>query len=500
MASLRQRTFSAFGWNGAAQFSAQTLQFVTSLALARLLGPKEFGLMAMVMVFAGFASIFSDMGLGAALIQRRDLSERHINSVFWINVGAGVLLTILFASAAPLVARFYQQPQLRLLTALVSLTFVPGALSVAQSALIDKSLNFRARFWIEASSALVSGVVAICMALTGAGVWSLVGQSLASAVTRLTVSWRLSTWRPNWSFDPRAFKELFRFSRNLLANGVITYWGRNADRLVLGRFVGSVDLGVYSFAFRAINIPLDLTTSVTNAVMFPAFSIIQDDRAMVSRVYLRSIRMIALVTFPIMIGLAVLAEPVVLLLYGDRWRASIGIVQILALSGMAQSVYNTAVWVFLSQGRTDLLVRLGIYASLVRAVGAAAGIPWGVTGVAWSYVVGSYGFLWYPTWRSAGSLVNLRFNRMLQNLAGPFFCAAGMGVIIWIFDRWVVGHFAPWLRVAAGLPLGILIYGSLVRRLKLQAWYDLRAALIDVGGERFPLLGRVLGEASRAQL
>jgi O-antigen/teichoic acid export membrane protein len=500
MATLRQRTFSAIWWNGAAQFLVQALQFVTSIALARLLGPKEFGLMGMVMVFTGFASTFSDMGLGAALIQRKDLSESHINTVFWINLGMGVLLTGVFVIAAPLVAGFYKQPQLRLVTVITSLTFIPAALTIAQNALIDKSLNFRARFWIEATSALVAGVVAICMALNSFGVWSLAGQSLASAITRLTVTWCLSTWRPNWSFDPGAFKELFRFSRNLLANGVIGYWGRSVDRLVLGRFMGSVELGVYSFAFRAINLPLDLTTSVTNAVMFPAFSMIQENCVTLRQVYLRSTGMVALVTFPIMIGLAILAEPFVLLLYGDRWRASIGIIQILAFSAMAQSVYNTAVWVFLSQGRSNILFRLGVYASLVRAAGAAAGISWGVTGVAWAYVVGSYGFLWYPTWRSAGSLVDLRFNQMLRNLAGPFFCAASMGAVLWISDRWIVVVFAPWIRVATGLPLGILVYGLLIRQLKVQAWTELRTALLELGGQRLPFLGRILGEETRVQL
>jgi O-antigen/teichoic acid export membrane protein len=497
---LRRRTISAISWNGAAQFLVQALQFLTSMAMARLLGPGEFGLMAMVMVFSGFASIFSDMGLGAALIQRKDLSDRHINTAFWINVGMGVFLTSLFLGAAPLVAGFYHQPQLRLVTALVSLTFIPTALTGAQYALLDKSLNFRARFWVEATSAFGAGVIAIGMALKGFGVWSLVGQLIASTVVRLILTWSLSPWRPSWSFDPGAFKELFRFSRNLLANGIFGYWGKNIDRLVLGRFMGSVDLGVYSFAFRAINLPLDLTTSVTNAVMFPAFSMMQDDTAALGRVYLRSTGMVALVTFPILIGLAALAEPVVLLIYGNRWRASVGIVQILAFSALVQSVYNTAPWVFLSQGRSNLLLRLGVYASLVRAAGAAAGVSWGIAGVAWAYVAGSYGFLWYPTWRSAGKLVGLRFNRMVRNLAGPFFSAASMGAVMWIADRWIVGQFAPWLRVATGLTLGILVYVFLIQRLKLEAWTELRTTLLEVGGERLPFLRTILGEQSQVRV
>ncbi len=498
MTSLRQRTFSALGWNAAAQLSVQAAQFVTAVAVARLLSPQEFGLMGMVLVFTGFAAIFYDMGLGAALIQRRDLSERHVNSVFWINAGMGTLLTILFIAGAPLISWFFGEPPLRWLTVAVSLAIIPSALSVAHIALIDKALNFRARFRIETISTLASGAVAVFLALNGMGVWSLVGQSLVLAATRFVLTWRMSRWRPAWSFDTTASRELFKFSRNLLGNSAVQYWGRNIDRLILGRFMGSLGLGLYSLAFRSITLPLDLTTNVTNAVMFPAFSVIQGDIATLKRVYLQSTRMIALVTFPVMMGLADLAEPIVLLLYGNQWRASIGVIQVLAFSGMAQSVYNTAGWLFLSQGRTDIVIRLGVYATVVRACGAAAGIPWGIMGVAWAYLVGSYGFLWYPTWRNAGHQLNLGVGELLWNLAGPFFCTIGMGAAVWTCDRWMLGQFRPWLRVATGIPLGILLYGLLIYRFQSEAWRELGVPLVEVMGERFPVLRRAFGETPQS--
>jgi O-antigen/teichoic acid export membrane protein len=493
MTSLRRRTFSGLGWNGAAQISAQAIQFATSVALARLLGPQEFGLIGMVLVFTGFASIFSDMGLRAALIQRRDLTDRHVDTVFWINVGVGAVLTAVFVAAAPLIAGFYGESSLRALTPIVALTFVPAALSSAQSALIDKALDFRSRFWIETTSAVVSGIVAVSMAVEGAGVWSLAGQALTSSTTRMVMVWRASGWRPRGWFDRSAFLELFRFSRNLLGNGIVSYWGRNIDRLMLGRFVGSVGLGVYSFAFRSVTLPLEITTDVTNAVMFPAFSLIQEDRATLRRVYMRSTGMIALMTFPTMIGLTVLAEPAVLLVYGEQWRASISIMQVLALSGMAQSVYNTAAWLFLSRGRTDILLRLGLWASLVRTGGVAVGLSWGVVGVAWAYVFGSLVLLLYPTWRTAGRMIDVRFIELLRNLAGPFVCAAAMGAALWICDRWALERFAPWVRVVIEAPLGVLVYALFVHRLRLGAWRDLRTALLEVGAERLPILARILG-------
>jgi PST family polysaccharide transporter len=483
------------GWNAAAQFSVQVLQFGTSVAIARLLGPQELGLMAMIMVFTGFAAIFYDMGLGSALIQRKDLSEGHLNSVFWINAGTGALMTVLFMASAPLIARFYGQPALRLLTMVVSLTFIPAALGVVQVSVLGKELNFRARFWIETISTLVSGALAVFMALTGAGIWSLVAQSLSLAALRFVITWHISTWRPTWSFDPEAFRELFKFSRNVLANGAVQYWGRNVDRLLLGRFIGSAGVGLYGLAFRSITLPLELTTNVTNSVMFPVFAAIQGDADTLRRAYLRSICMIALLTFPLMIGLAVLANPLVLFLYGDKWRASIGIVQILAFSGIAQSVYNTAAWLFLSQGRSDILLWLGVYASVVRVCGVIAGIHWGAMGVAWAYLIGTYLFLLYPTWLFAGRLLNLGFDKLLLNLAEPFLSASGMGAAVWMCDQWVFGHLAPWLRVATGVPCGILIYSLLIYLFQGDACGELKFALLEVGGKKFPILRRAFAPA-----
>ena len=204
--------------------------------------------------------------------------------------------------------------------------------------------------------------------------------------------------------------------------------------------------------------------------------------------------MIALLSFPIMIGLASLAEPTVLLMYGERWRASITIIQLLAFSGMAQSLYNTAGWVFLSQGRTEIVFRLGVYATLVRAAGVAAAIPWGINGVAWAYLVGTYGFLLYPTWRTAGRLVDLRFTPMLKNVAGPFFCSLAMGAVAIVCDRSLLGHFAAWQRIAVLLPLSILVYGFLIHQCRLKAWGDVRGVCLQVlRSEDFHFLDRVLG-------
>jgi len=360
MNNLRQRTLMGLGWNGAARLLGQLLQLAATVILARLLSPKEYGLLGMVLVFTGFASFVADMGLGASIIQRSTVTERHLNSVFWLNVATGIALTAVFALAAPLIARFYQEPQLRLLTAAIALSFFLGSLNVVQVALLDKALNFRTKFWIETVSSVASGAVAVVLAFSGAGVWALVGQTLTQAAVRVLMMWSQSSWRPAWSFDFAAIRELMRFSGHLVGFGVVIYWSQNVDKLVIGRWIGSAALGIYSLADKLMRLPIASVTDVTTSVMFPALSFIQDDVESVRRAYLRATRMIALITFPAMVALGVLAEPAILVVYGPKWRGSIVILQLLCFAGLVQSATNTAGWIFMSQGRTDVLFRIGI--------------------------------------------------------------------------------------------------------------------------------------------
>jgi O-antigen/teichoic acid export membrane protein len=482
MEHLRQRTLAGLGWSGATQLLGQVFQFAFSVALARLLSPAEFGLIGMILVFTGFASSLADLGSGAFIIGKPSIGERHLNSVFWLNVAVGGVLTILFSMAAPLVAHYYSEPQLRLLTVAVAFNFLLVSLTVVQNALLSKAMDFRTRFWIESLSAAVSGISALVLAMTGAGVWSLVGQSMVLTAARTLLLWWRSPWRPGWSFDPAAVKELLRFGRHLVAFNAVIYWEHNVDRAVIGRLIGGPSLGIYNLAERIMRIPSTNVTGFAGAVMFPALCALQSDVDSVKRVYLRSNRLIALVTFPMMAGLWVLAEPAMLFVLGEKWRSAIAIVRVLCLAGMAQSVYNTAGWIYLSNGRPDILLRVSIYAFLARVAGVLVGMRWGILGIAWAYVLGVYACVLYPSWSAAGRLIGLRFLDTLKNVSGPFFCATGMATVAWLLDRWLLADQALSVRLAVGVLGGVVVYGFLIHLFRLEAWGDLRKLMVLKAG------------------
>ena len=239
MKNLRQRTVSGLKWNAATQASAKALQFVALIVLARLLSPNEFGLFGMILVFTGFASIIADAGLNASIIQKQELSEANLNSAFWLSITIGLFLAIILACAAPLVAHFYGEPKLRTMTVVLALNFILGSSHVVQYALIHKALDFQNRFRIETVAISSSGIAALALALAGAGVWSLVGQSLCENAVRAAMAWRVSAWRPRRMFDRAAAKELLKFGWNLAGFHIVVYFGQNFDKLWIGHQIGS---------------------------------------------------------------------------------------------------------------------------------------------------------------------------------------------------------------------------------------------------------------------
>jgi PST family polysaccharide transporter len=477
--SLRTRTLAGLRWSGATQVLVQAFQFGFAIALARLLTPAEFGLVGMILVFTGFASSLADFGLGASLIQKPSVSQAHLNAAFWLNVAAGGLLTLLFGVTAPLIAGFYQEPRLTLLTVAMAVTFLVGSPSVVQSALLSKSIDFRARFWIESVATILSGSVAVGLAWSGAGVWSLVAQAMALAAIRTGMLWQRSTWRPSWSFDRAATRELLGFARHMAAFNAIIYWENNVEKMAIGRLIGSAPLGVYNLAERMMRMPSTAITATAGSVMFPSLSLIQSDIESVTRVYLRANRLIAAVTFPAMVGLLALAEPLILALLGEKWRGAILLLQLLCLAGIAQSVYNTSGWIYLSYGRSDLLLRSAIYAFVARVAGVLIGLRWGVTGIVCGYVVGVYACVLYPTWSAAGRLIGLRMIDLLKNVSPPLLCAAAMGAVVWLANQLVGGEHVQVIRVMLGVPIGIAVYAILIRLCWSQGWQDLRDLLFQ---------------------
>jgi len=313
---------------------AQFVALVVSVILTRLLSPQDFGLVGMVLVFTNFASVFADMGFGVALVQKLDVTQHHKNAVFWISIVIGAVTTLIMAAAAPLIASFYNVPEVQPLAVAISLIFFINAFATVKVALLQKAMDFRKIAAAQLTSTVISGLVALYLAFSGFGVWSLVAMYIASAIVNVAVLWMITPWRPDFSLQWHALKDLSKFTLNLLGFSVFNYWTRNGDNLLVGRFVGSAALGIYARSYQILLLPVSQVSGVITNVMFPAFSAIQKDVERVKDMYLKSISVISLVTFPLTLGLLVVSQSFVLALFGDKWAEMVPILQVFCLLGL----------------------------------------------------------------------------------------------------------------------------------------------------------------------
>ncbi|MFZ1021981.1 MAG: MOP flippase family protein [Halobacteriota archaeon] len=469
MQDLESEIRVGLAWSGIAQAGSQLISLVVTVILMHLLSPQDFGLAAMVVVFTGFAMLFTDMGFGAALIQKVDVEQRHKNAVFWVSIAVGVLLTLIFAAAAPYIASFYGVPELQSLTIAISPIFIINSFGTITQSLVQKAMDFRTLAIAGLTSSVIPGAAAIYLALSGFGVWSIVALYVLNAIVYVAMVWVLAPWRPDFSLQLSAVKDLSKFGTNYLGAAISNYWTLNCDNLLIGRYLGSAPLGIYSRSYAILVLPLTQIASVITFVMFPALSKIQNDIERVRALYLRSISVISLVAFPVSLGLLVLSRPLVLTLFGDTWAGMIPIIQVFSILSAIQSIGITGSWLYQSQGRTDIMFRWGLVVGSIYIISFVVGLRWGALGVAVAYTVANF-LLWHPNWSIPARLIDLNFATMLRKLAPQFYAAATMALAVWAFGLLLPNSWSYAAHLTLQVSFGAAFYFIFVRSFRLEAY------------------------------
>ena len=471
--ALRDKTIAGIGWAGLARVLKEVMYLVITVALARLLTPRAYGLVGMIVVFTGFAERLTNPGFGDALVQHEELREGHLSSTFWLMAVLGLGMTAFFAALAPLVADFYAEPKLKALTMVVALNFAINPLNVVQRALIRREMDFKILMYVNTFSVLVSGAVAVAAAATGWGVWALVFLQLVGTLTRVLAMFVLIDWRPKWLFDWEAVRELLAFSGNLLGFRIINYWVRKTDDLLVGRFVGSHGLGVYTKAYEVMLQPVKHLRQVIGEVVYPAFTKIQEDRQRLKRAYLDATRVLGLLSIPVMCFVFVLADPLVVGVFGEHWRRVAPVLQILCLVGVKQPVSSTTGWLYKACGRTDWQFRWSLVTSTVALISFFIGIQWGVIGMAAAYAIRGY-LVWYPGMTIPGKLIDMSFWEFIWNQAPVFACSVASAAGIWLVRNYLMVGWTPWAQLGILIPAALGGYFALVHLFDLRAYRETR--------------------------
>lgn len=455
--SLKQLAIHGVKWSSFSQFGRQIIQLITTAILARMLTPSDFGLMSMAAVVIGFAAIFNDLGTSAAVIHRNNLSEELLSSIFWINICFGIISTIVLIIISPWAARFYNDGRVSSILMLLSLSFIISGLSILHHAMLEKELAFSKLAKIEIAATLAGSVVGLSLAIFGFGVWSLVFQSLITGTLITLLLWLTCRWRPKLIFSLTQVKSVSSYSLNLTGFNIFNYFTRNADNLLIGRYLGAQYLGYYNLAYLIMMYPLQNISSVVGRVMFPVFSQIQEDDAFFRSAYLKVASAIALITFPLMIGLWVIAKPFILTIFGPQWSPVIIPLLILSPVGMIQSIITTAGTIYQVKGRTDWFLRWGIFAGILVVVSFVIGLRWGIIGVATAYAFISF-ILIYPSFAIPFRLIDLKVRDLGRALWRPLSSSLTMAISLLALMAVLPSGLPNGLILGIMIPCGVLVY------------------------------------------
>ncbi len=442
---VRRAAAQGVATGAASQALRQVLQVIITAVLARHLQPEQFGLIGMVAVTLAFVAPVNEMGMGAALVQRRDLTPGHAAAVFWCQVSVAGALAAALWLAAPLAAAFFQREDLVPLLRVMCWSLPAGAAASAPQALLLRDLRFGRVAAVETMSLAASGALAVALVVAGWGVWSLAAQAIAGAALTAVLMIVLSGFSPlPRACPPRRahLRELTSFSAPLTAYQLFNYVSRNVDDVLIGRFLGAEALGYYGMAYRVMMYPLQKVSGVVGRVSFPAFASLQDDVARIRRGYVKSIQYIALVTFPLMAVVMVAAPELTAALFGPEWAPVAPLILALSPAGMVGSIGTTVGSLFLARGRSDLMLRWEVAACAAYLGAIALGLTWGLLGVAVCFTAMAL-VLWPISHAVANRLIDLPMRAFFGALGGP---AALAGVVAAL----LLGLRAAW--TPEGLP------------------------------------------------
>ena len=468
--SLKEKAVRGMFWSSVERFSVQGIQFVVLVVMARLLTPADYGLVGMLAIFLAVSQSLVDSGFSQALIRKQDRTERDNSTVFYFNIAVGLVLYGLLFLSAPLVAGFYRTPELEPVMRVLCLGVVFNSLAVVQRALLTVRIDFKTQAKASLSGAVLSGVTGIWMASSGWGVWSIVAQQLLNLGVNTLLLWAFSGWRPRRAYSWSSFRELFSFGSKMLASGLLDVTYRNIYLITIGRLFTATNLGYYTRAHQFAEFPSSNLTGILQRVTYPVLCEIQDDDARLASAYRRFLRVSAFVIFPLMTGLAAVAEPLVLLLLKEQWLFAATLLQILCLAMMWYPVHAINLNLLQVKGRSDLFLRLEVIKKALGVGVLCVTIPLGLVPMCVGQIVTSFFSLVINT-HYTGKLIRVGFLRQMGDLLPTLLLSLGMGVAVYIAIQRLS---SPGVQLCAGIPLGILLYLAAARLL------------------RFPELGEVL--------
>jgi O-antigen/teichoic acid export membrane protein len=472
MEDLKKKTIRGGSARALALAASFLVRVGSLMVLARILEPKDFGLLGMVTAFTGVLSLFRDFGLSAATIQHTTVTEVQASTLFWINTLAGAILAVIAAAFAPFVSTFYHEPRLFWVTIVVATGFLFNGAGVQHSALLQRQMRFTALAIIDVVALVVSSAIAVGAAMAGYGLWALVVMTVSLPLTSTVGLWLFGAWVPGRPHSGVGIGRMMQFGGTLTLNGLVMYFASNFEKVLLGRFWGAEALGMYGRAYQLIRIPTDNLNSAVGDVAFSALSRIQDDPSRLRSYFLKGYSLVLGLTLPTTIACALFADDIVLILLGPKWRESAGIFRLLAPTMLIFAIANPLGWLLNSIGLVGRGLKIALVIAPLMIASYLIGLPYGPMGVAFAY--SAVMMLWIApiiAWCVHGTMIS--FRDVLLTVSRPLVSIIPAGALAFgvslLFSR---QGLAPFPRlILESVVLFIVYFGVLLFIVGQKSFY-----------------------------
>ena len=455
--SLKNKTVKGIVWSSIERLSVQGVQFLVMLVIARILDPKDFGLVGMLAIFLAVAQSLIDSGFSQALIRKQNRTETDNSTVFYFNIFISVVLYAIFYLIAPWVSWFFNEPQLTSLMRVLCVIIIINSFAVVQRAVYTASIDFKTQAKASLIAAVISGGIGITLALSGFGVWTLVVQQLLNAGVNTLMLWAFSKWRPHLAYSWRSFKELFAFGSKLMISGLIDTLYNNLYQIVVGKVFLATSLGHFTQAKTITQLPSSNITNILQRVTYPVLCTLQEDDDMLRKNYRKLLQLSAFIVFPLMCLLAGVAYPLVEVLLGKKWLFTATLIIPLCFNLMFYPIAAINLNLLQVKGRSDLFLKLEIIKKIIGVTVLIASIPYGLVFMTYARIASGLLGLYLNTYYTK-KLINVGFYLQMKDISGSLFLSLSMFLVV-CFMNVLISNV--WGQLVVGIITGLFFYMSI---------------------------------------
>ena len=468
---LRQKSIKGGVSTVGAQIVSFALNIGSTIFLARLLLPNDYGLVAMVTSFTGFVLMFKDLGFSQAIIQKDIINQEEVSMVFWLNVYISILLGLLVLGMGPVLVSFYNEPRLMPITIAYASVAIMGGISSQHSALLNRQMKFQVLSRITMASSFVSLIAGLVLALNGFGYWAIVAINVVSAFVQAVLLWLSCNWKPTLMRINKTIKSYVHFGAGVTGFNMVNYFSRNLDNILIGKYIGAGPLGLYSKAYQLLMLPISQLRDPLNAVGTPAMSSLFSDPVKYRRYYTEYLFLLSFFSIPIVVFLFVCSKPIILLVLGPNWAEAASIFQLLAITALIQPIASTRGMVLLTSGQSGRFFMWGVYNAVAVIIAFAIGVRWGIEGIAIAYAISNYAIL-IPSLHYCYKNTSIKTSDFFSAATWPFLFSVAAGILAWWASLYVSDYHlllqigVPFLIFAGVYVLGWLPFSTTRQRFK----------------------------------